>query len=132
LYEELLLQEYRTNHGIAKILSDWIAKLQSSNRSDKEPIEEVEENTIQTTRIAEEDATWWLRNGFDHQIISIEKLLDNDTQENDISVLCAFDRSKISNIDNDKNSIIKTTIAVHEYVILDEPFRVYKGKRSEM
>jgi hypothetical protein len=132
LYEELLSQDNRTKHGITKILSDWIAKLHSSNRSEKEQFEEGEENTIQTTRIAEEDATWWLRNGFDHQIISIEKLLDNDTQENDISVLCAFDRSKISNIDDDKNSIIKTTIAVHEYVILDEPFRVYKSKRSEM
>ena len=130
LYEELLSQDNRTNHGITKILSDWIDKLHSSNPSEKEQIEEEEENTIQTTRIAEEDATWWLRNGFDHEIISIEKLLHKDTQENDISVLCAFDRSKISNIDSDKTAIIKTTIAVHEYVILDEPFRVYKGKKK--
>jgi hypothetical protein len=60
LYKELLSQNDRTNHGITKILSDWIAKLHSSNRSEKEPIEEEEGNTIQTTRIAEEDATWWL------------------------------------------------------------------------
>ena len=81
LYEELLSQNDRTNHGITKILSDWIDKLHSSNPSEKEPIEEEEENTIQTTRIAEEDATWWLRNGFDHEIISIEKLLHKDVQE---------------------------------------------------
>jgi hypothetical protein len=130
LYEELLSQNDRTNHGITKILSDWIDKLHSSNPSEKEPIEEEEENTIQATRIAEGDATWWLRNGFDHEIISIEKLLHKDVQENDISVLCAFDRSKISNIDSDKTAIIKITIAAHEYVILDEPFRVYKGKKK--
>jgi len=59
LYEELLQEPHREYEVVAKRLDDWIAKLDSSNKSRQENISD-----IATPRIASEDAMWWVRNGF--------------------------------------------------------------------
>jgi hypothetical protein len=65
LYEELL-QEPREYEVVAKRLADWLAKLNPVNKSQQN-------NDDSPTRIADEDAMRWVRNGFVSQILGIEK-----------------------------------------------------------
>ena len=120
-YEELL-QEPREYEVVVNRLADWIAKLNSSNKSQQEQ----QNNTdIATLRIATEDAMWWVRNGFTGYYLGFEKSMGTYLQE-DVSVLCGYNISNVSNENNDSKNI-KTMIAAHDHVILDESFVMFRA-----
>lgn len=97
--------------GIQRVRA-WIDEVRSTNKS----------NTI-PTKIAEDDATWWIRNGYTRALNSLEQLLCKDLPAN-TSILCAFDISKLST--KQLNSM-KSIIGSHDYVIIEEPsYTVYK------
>jgi hypothetical protein len=74
--------------------------------------------------LAEEDATLWLKNGFNpDEDLQVEQMFSSHTCDNNVSILCAFDISKIA--ESDINSLMKSIISVHDCVILDEPPVVY-------
>ncbi|HYT42761.1 MAG TPA: hypothetical protein VEP90_10460, partial [Methylomirabilota bacterium] len=103
-------------------LADWIAKLNSSNKSQQEQ----QNNTdIATLRIATEDAMWWVRNGFTGYYLGFEKSMGTYLQD-DVSVLCGYNISIVSNENNDSKNI-KTMIAAHDHVILDESFVMFRA-----
>jgi hypothetical protein len=110
-YDELL---NKTSKDKSKErLAAWIGYVHSFNRSQRFP-----------TRIAEEDATLWLKNGFSPlDDLQLEQMFSTQTCDNNMSILCAFDISKIA--ESDINSIMKSIISAHDYVILDEPPLVY-------
>jgi predicted transcriptional regulator YheO len=111
LYEELL-QESREEQVVAKKLSDWVHSLKNL----------ILDNTKNDdTRIASEDVTWWMRNGFaDHYCIGFEKSIGR--LQDDLSVLCGYNISDYSS-----NGTINTMIATHGYVILDETSILYRA-----
>jgi hypothetical protein len=120
LFEELLQEPLREYEVFAKRLADWIAKLSSSNKSQQQ------DNTdIATARIAIDDAMWWFRNGFAGYILGFEKSMGRYLQNN-LSVLCGYNISNVSNGHTDRESI-NTLISAHGYVILDEPFSLYRA-----
>jgi hypothetical protein len=94
---------------------DWIKGICAANKS-----------KTSTTRIAEDDGTWWIRNGHTRALASLERLLCKELPEN-ASILSAFDVSKL----NSKELItMKSIIRCHDYVIIEEPFfSVYKSGR---
>jgi hypothetical protein len=95
-------------------LAAWIGHVHSFNKSQRFP-----------TRIAEEDATLWLKEGFSpHEDLQLEQMFNTHTCDNNMSIICAFDISKIA--ESDINSMMKSIISAHDYVILDEPFVVYR------
>ena len=85
--------------------------LHSSNKSDF------------ATRIAFEDGTWWLRNGFAEDYTRFEESLVKHIEDN-LSVLCGYDISKFNEL------YMETIIASHMYVILDEPLIIYKAGKA--
>ena len=94
-------------------LAAWIGHVHSFNKSQRFP-----------TRIAEEDATLWLKNGFSpDEDLQLEQMFSTLTCDNNMSILCAFDISKIA--ESDINSMMKSIISAHDCVILDEPPVVY-------
>ena len=94
-------------------LAAWIGHVHSFNRSQCLP-----------TRIAEEDATLWLKNGFNpDEDLQLEQMFSTQTCDNNMSILCAFDISKIA--ESDINSLMRSIISAHDCVILDEPPAVY-------
>ena len=121
-YSELL-QEPREYEVVAKRLGDWIGKLNSSNKSQQR---QQQNNTdIATLRIAIEDAMWWVRNGFTDYYMGFEKSMGKYLQDS-VSVLCGYNISNGSNeIIDSKN--IKTMIAAHDHVILDESFVMFRS-----
>jgi hypothetical protein len=97
-------------HTIAK-MREWIDGIRATNKS----------NT--STRIAEDDATWWIRNGYTRGLAFLEQSLCKDHPEN-TSVLCAFDISKLN---PEQLGTMKLVIGSHDYVIIEEPSHaVYK------
>ena len=121
LYEELL-QEPREYEVFAKRLADWIAKLNSSNQSQQN-------NDDSPTRIVCEDVMWFLRNGFTGYVLHSEKSCGRSLQDN-ISSLCGYNISNVGNGYIDRESI-STLISAHGYVILDEPFSLYRAPDLE-
>ena len=120
LYEELLQEPPRDYEVVAKRLDDWIAKLNSSNKSQQQ------NNTdFATLRIATEDAMWWVRNGFTGYYMGFEKSMGRYLQDS-VSVLCGYNISNVSNENIDSKNI-KTMIAAHDYVILDESFVMFRA-----
>lgn len=119
LYEELL-HEPRESELVTRRVADWIAKLNSSNKSQQQ-----DNTNIESLRIATEDVMWWVRNGFTDYYLKLEKSLDRYLQNN-LSVLCGYNFSNFSNeiIDGEN---IKMMISTHDYVILDESFVVYRS-----
>jgi hypothetical protein len=110
-YDELLNKpsKYRAKER----LGAWIGNVHSFNKSQSLP-----------TRIAEEDATLWLKNGFSPDDgLQIEHMFSTHTCDNNMSILCAFDISKIA--ESDINSMMRSIISAHDYIILDEPAIVY-------
>jgi hypothetical protein len=88
-------------------------------------------STISTTskrsnicaRIAEDDATWWIRNGCTRALSSIELSLCRELPQS-TSILCAFDISKLT---PKQLSTMRAIIGSHDYVIIEEPsFTVYR------
>jgi hypothetical protein len=93
-------------------MRNWIEQVRTTHKS-KLPI-----------RIAEDDATWWIRNGYTRALTSIERSLCKKMPEC-TSILCAFDVSKLAPY---QLSTMKSIIGAHDYVILQEPsFTVYKS-----
>jgi hypothetical protein len=120
-YEELL-HEPREYEVVARRVADWIAKMNSSNNRDQN-------NTDSPSRIAGEDAMWCVRNGFASHILGIEKSMGRYLQDN-MSVLCGYNISNVSNGDIDRE-YINTLVATHGHVILDDPFTVYEFGNPE-
>jgi len=110
-YDELLNE---TSKDRAKErLAAWIGNVHSFNKSQCLP-----------TRIAEEDATLWLKNGFSpDDDLQLEHMFSTHTCDNNMSILCAFDISKIA--ESDINSMMRSVISAHDCIILDEPPVVY-------
>ena len=117
LYEELL-QEPREYEVVVNRLADWLAKLNPGNKSQQD-------NDDSPTRIADEDAMWWVRNGFVSQILGIEKSMVRYLQDN-MSVLCGYNISNVSNGHFDRESI-STLISTHDHVILDESSVMFRA-----
>jgi hypothetical protein len=67
---------------------------------------------------------WWVRNGFVSHILGIEKSLGRYLQDN-MSVLCGYNISNVSNGHIDRESI-STLISAHDHVILDESFVIFR------
>ena len=66
----------------------------------------------------------WLKNGFSpHEDLQLEQMFSTQTCDNNMSILCAFDISKIA--ESDINSMMKSIISAHDCVILDDPPVVY-------
>jgi hypothetical protein len=105
-YEELFGQISVSvkEDSIAK-MRGWIDELCAANGSDC------------PTRIAEDDATWWIRNGFTRGLTLLEQSLCKKLPNN-TSILCAFDISKL----NPKQlGTMKSIIGSHDFVIIEEP-----------
>jgi hypothetical protein len=85
-----------------------------------------------TIRAAVEDAPQLFVNHFTYELLSIEKTIKECLSNNsDISVLCAFKASNISNNNDDNNNdhILRSIIESHEYVIFEDPLIIYKPIR---
>jgi hypothetical protein len=110
-YDELLNDPNKSR--AKERLAAWIGQVHSFNKSQLIP-----------TRIAEEDATLWLKNGFSPDVdLQVEQMFSTRTCDNNLTVLCAFDISKIAK--SDINSLMRSIISAHDCVILDEPPVVY-------
>jgi predicted transcriptional regulator YheO len=112
LYEELL-QDSREEKIVVKKLADWVHSLKNLRLNNFKN---------DATRIASEDVTWWVRNGFaDHYCKGFEESMGRSLQD-DLSVLCGYNISDYSN-----NGTINRMIATHGYVILDETSILYRA-----
>ena len=67
LYEELLQESQEDEVVVAEKLSNWVAKLLSLNK-----LRLIDTNNNET-RIASNDITWWVRNGFARHYMGFEK-----------------------------------------------------------
>jgi hypothetical protein len=89
----------------------WIDGICMTNKSDT------------SARIAEDDATWWIRNGYTRGLAFLEQSLCKELPKN-TSILCAFDISKLN---SKQLGAMKSVIGSHDYVIIEEPSHaVYK------
>lgn len=92
-------------------LQNWIEQVRATN------------NSRIPSRIAEDDATWWIKNGYTNALTSIEQTLCKELPHN-TSILCAFDISKLT---PKELSTMKLIIRSHDYVIIEGPsFTVYR------
>ena len=87
-----------------------------------------------TIRAAVEDASQLFVNHILYELLSIEKTIKECLSNNfDISVLCTFNASNISNNNNDGDNnndrILRDIIESHEYVIFEDPLIIYKPAR---
>jgi hypothetical protein len=117
LYEELL-QEPQEYEVVVRRAAEWLAKLNSANKSQQN-------NDASPTRIAGEDVMWCFRNGFAGYVLRSEKSCGRYLQDN-MSCLCGYNISNGSNGHIDRESI-NALISAHGYVILDEPFSLYRA-----
>jgi hypothetical protein len=122
LYEELLEESQEDEVLVASKLAHWIANLHSLNESG------LNDTDNRGTRIVSEDVTWWPRNGFARHYMDFEKAIGRCPHD-DLSVLCGYNISEYNDekIDDNNNGTIDAMIATHGYVILDEPFIVYRA-----
>jgi hypothetical protein len=121
LYEELF-EEFSAGADRAELsikLYDWLSKLCLSNRPRKKT----------TTRIAEEDATCWLKKGLSNELIMLEQKTSKYIDSN-LTILCGFNISKLT--DEEINTMMETIISSHGYVIIDEPLRIYAAEPNKI
>jgi hypothetical protein len=120
-FEELF--EPTVNKMSIQKLLYWIA------RSNVPPDGDNDNNS--TTRIAG-DGIWWLTNGYVEWLVSFEKLINKYKAANNMSMLCAFDISKISA--SNMSSVMRQIISCHDSVITDDPFALYnsRGPRTKI
>jgi len=102
-YQELK-RDSSQNKDIVNNLLKWIKKITSYNKSSQSP------------RIVQ-DGTWWLKNGMANELLSFEHQLEKEVLDK-ISFLCYFD---ITNIEHITPQLMKSIVALHKYVIIDEP-----------
>ena len=112
-----------------KKIFDWAYSLNLSNNKlrkeeggGREGKREAEDIII---RIATDDDTWFFRNGLGDEIISAEKSGEKCIKKDKITCLCIYNISDMTD-----EQIIKTIIAAHSYVILDDPLGMYKAGAS--
>jgi hypothetical protein len=118
---EKLFQPTINKMSIQKLLY-WIARRHQSNVPQDG---DNNDNDSTTTRIAGE-GTWWLTNGYVEWLVSFEKLINNYKAHNNMSMLCAFDISKIS--PSNMSSVMRQIISYHNSVITDNPFVIYNSR----
>jgi hypothetical protein len=94
----------------------WIVKTHSSN---------VPQDEDNTTRIAG-DGIWWLTKGYAEWLVYFEKLINKCKSAHDMSMLCAFDTSKISS--SNMYAVMRQIISYHDNVITDNPFTIYNSR----
>jgi hypothetical protein len=121
LYDELF-EEFSSGADRAQLsikLYDWLSKLCLSNGPRKKT----------TTRIAEEDATCWLKKGLSKELIMLEQKASKYIDGN-LTILCGFNISKLT--DEEINTMMETIISSHGYVIIDEPLRIYAAEPDKI
>jgi len=102
LYSEIL---GKGEWSLSKHILRWITEVQSSSKA------------TGPTRIAIEDMSWFFENDLVGEVVKWEREID---PKNNMTVLCGY---RTSNLDQ---SWIRKVVALHSYVILDAPFRVYR------
>jgi hypothetical protein len=109
---------------VAKKLADWTdklypidKKLQGSNNNNN--------GGNKTIRIASKDTAWWRRKGLADLHVSLEKSLGRCVQQN-LSIVCGYNISE-----GEGNGTISTSISAHGYVILNDPFILYRAPGLE-
>lgn len=119
------------------------SSLSSSSSLDQEYyisdyIADAEKIITAATRVAGEDCSWFFRNGLTNEFLTAEKSIGTQIKDN-ISIMCSYDLSNVAatvDYDNDKqnknknNDLLKTIISSHKYVVLDEPFSIYRQMSS--
>ncbi|MEM3095273.1 MAG: hypothetical protein QXX64_06515 [Nitrososphaera sp.] len=90
-----------------KRLGNWIAGLGSSEAVG--------------IRAAGEENSWFIHNGFEHELLSLEESLGPHLGDK-ISILCSYDLSNISELQ------LKRLIKSHSLAVTDEPFMVYRRR----
>jgi hypothetical protein len=103
---------------IIEKLYDWMQSVHSLSIAKEKESGEY----CNVTRIAADDATWFFKNGFSHEIISAEKLVGRRLEGQKIAVLCMYNVLNIADL-----QILKEIMAAHSYVILSSPFVVYRA-----
>lgn len=98
-------------------LPNWIVRLHTSNQSQ-----------VTATMIASDETMAWMKNYCNYDNGMVEKLLSRRVLNNNVSFLCGYDISKLSDT---LLKTIKTIIPFHDYVILDEPFTLYRIGQPE-
>src|SRR5213594_4917700 len=93
--------------AIRKIRS-WMAEVNASNE------------TNLPTRIAVEDYSWLLQNGFAKWLMELEQNIGRQVKEN-MTILCGYNLAKLTDAKK-----LETLLDFHGYAILDQPFRVYR------
>jgi hypothetical protein len=104
-YDDFLKIEQKSE--VMDRMFDWIGEIHKLNPSGRE------------TRIAGEDASWFLRNGFEQEFIDAERKIGRQVQDM-IAILCSYDVNGIA-LENQ----LKSVIEAHKYVITDQPLAVY-------
>src|SRR6266705_2221831 len=72
------------------------------------------------TRIAVEDYSWLLQNGFAKGLMELEQNIGRRVKEN-MTILCGYNIAKLTDAKK-----LETLLDFHGYAILDQPFRVYR------
>jgi hypothetical protein len=104
-YDDFLKIEEKSE--VMDRMFDWIGEIHKLNQSGRE------------TRIAGEDASWFLRNGFEQEFIDAERKIGRQVQDK-IAILCSYDVDGIA-LENQ----LKSVIEAHKYIITDQPLAVY-------
>jgi hypothetical protein len=95
-----------------KKMSDWISQLYSREKKvDQSPPSNSQK--IITTRIAGQD-TWFFENGFEDEILSLEKAIGKKREHGSITFLCSYYVPKL------KEQQIKDVVQSHSYVIAED------------
>jgi len=102
LYSEIL---GKGELPLSKRILNWITELESSSKA------------TGPTRIAIEDMSWFFENDLGGEVVKWEREIG---PKNNVTVLCGYRTSKL------EQSWIRKVVALHSYVILDAPFRVYR------
>jgi hypothetical protein len=98
-------------------LQNWLRQVRATT---------TKTSSIMPTRFAEDDATWWIRNGHARVLISLEQSLC-ERMPDMTSILCGFNVSKLT---ANQLGTMKSVIRSHDYVIIEEPaFTVYRSNR---
>jgi hypothetical protein len=104
-YDEFL--KVKEKSEAMDVMFKWIWDIHKSNQSGRE------------TRIAGEDASWFLRNGFENEFLDAERMMGRRLHDK-MSVLCSYDAEGIT-----LASQLKRVIESHRYVIIEQPMAVY-------
>jgi hypothetical protein len=98
-------------------LRNWLGQLSSTPSKT---------SATSPARFAEDDATWWIRNGKSTNLKALKRSMCENMPDM-TSVLCAFD---ITRLTPSQLGTMKAVIKSHDYVIIEEPsFVVYRSNK---